>query len=369
MTLALPVLLGLLAAEMQRWHSNAGQVCWNNVLERGLHDSHRSAAKLARLDRWPPTEQGDMAMSFFCNATRLATGVLLSLFLACEGQPMGATIDADSQAQRRAAERIKPLHQKKSKPAPGDWLAQHREKGQTFDQYRKAKPMRPNTVRTTVYIQPIGDFDDTQQRLVRETVKLTSRFYGLPTKLLDPLSLEIIPKEARRVHPSWGDHQILSIYVLDHVLKPRRPKDAAAMLALTTSDLWPGEGWNFVFGQASLKERVGVWSLYRYGTTKGSKAEYNQFRRRMYKVALHETGHMFGIHHCTAYECMMNGSNHLAEMDGRPMWFCPECAQKVWWGCDVEPVDRYRSLAEFADMHELDGEREYWLNCLKLLAP
>ena len=26
-----------------------------------------------------------------------------------------------------------------------------------------------------------------------------------------------------------------------------------AVLALTTSDLWPGEGWNFVFGQASLR--------------------------------------------------------------------------------------------------------------------
>ncbi len=37
------------------------------------------------------------------------------------------------------------------------------------------------------------------------------------------------------------------------------------MLALTTSDLWPGEGWNFVFGQASLSERVGVWSLHRLG--------------------------------------------------------------------------------------------------------
>jgi len=282
---------------------------------------------------------------------------------------MGEMTEAQAQSFGKAAERIRPLHHTKTKPAPGDWLAQHREKGQSFDQYRRSKPMRPNTERTTVYIQPLGDFDETQQRLVRETAELTSRFYGLPTKLLDPLSLEIIPQGARRVHPAWGDRQILSTYVLDQVLKPRRPKDAAAMLALTTSDLWPGEGWNFVFGQASLRERVGVWSLYRYGTTNGGEAQYDQFRRRMFKVALHETGHMFGIHHCTAYECIMNGSNHLAEMDGRPMWFCPECVQKVWWGCDVKPVDRYRSLAEFADMHELEGEREYWNSCLKRLTP
>lgn len=308
-------------------------------------------------------------MKSLSGPTRLVSGIVFSLFLACEGRTMDRAIDAQPQSLRKAAESIKPLHKTKSKPAPGDWLAEHREKGQTFEQYRRSKPMRPNTVRTTVYIQPIGDFDDTQQRLVRETVELTSRFYGLPTKLLDPLGLEIIPQDARRVHPAWGDRQILSTYVLDRVLKPRRPKDAAAMLALTTSDLWPGKGWNFVFGQASLQERVGVWSLYRYGTTEGSEAEYNRFRRRMFKVALHETGHMFGIHHCTAYECLMNGSNHLAEMDGRPMWLCPECVQKVWWGCDVKPVDRYRSLAEFADMHQLEAARDYWRNCLKRLAP
>ena len=37
------------------------------------------------------------------------------------------------------------------------------------------------------------------------------------------------------------------------------------MLAITAFDLWPGPGWNFVFGQASLTERVGVWSMARNG--------------------------------------------------------------------------------------------------------
>ena len=37
------------------------------------------------------------------------------------------------------------------------------------------------------------------------------------------------------------------------------PKDAFAFVAFTSSDLWPGEGWNFVFGQASMEGRIGVW--------------------------------------------------------------------------------------------------------------
>lgn len=162
---------------------------------------------------------------------------------------------------REAGNKIEPLHQRKLPAGPNDWLAQHKEAGQTFDQYLKSKPNRPTATRTTLYVQPLGEFSERQTRLVEETAELLGLFYNLPVKTLDSLGLEVIPDEARRTHPAWGDRQILSTYVLDKVLKPRLPADAVAMLALTTSDLWPGDNWNFVFGQASLAERVGVWSL------------------------------------------------------------------------------------------------------------
>ena len=37
------------------------------------------------------------------------------------------------------------------------------------------------------------------------------------------------------------------------------------MISFTSTDLWPGEDWNFVFGQASFEKPVGVWSLHRLG--------------------------------------------------------------------------------------------------------
>lgn len=272
---------------------------------------------------------------------------------------METTTDIRLQGIRAAAKKIEPLHERKRPPGPRDWLAQHTEAGQTFDQYLRSNPNRPTAQRIRLYIQPIGEFSSNQRRFVDETAELMSRFYHLPVKVLDALSLDQIPLEAQRTHPQWGDKQILTSYVLDKLLKPRRPDDAVAMLALTTSDLWPGENWNFVFGQASLSERVGVWSLYRYGDADDNRAD-NPFRRRLYKVALHETGHMFGIAHCTAYECCMNGSNHLAEMDGRPLWFCPECVQKIWWACSADPATRYQRLADFADKHHLQKEAEFW---------
>lgn len=284
--------------------------------------------------------------------------MLLALFF---GRTKQISLAAEPLAEiRTMAKRLRPLHKPKTKPKPCEWLAQHDEPGQTFDQYVVSKPNRPNSRQTTLYIQPLGDFDKTQEKLVSDTAELMSRFYGLPTKVREPLGLDVIPASARRVHPSWGDRQILTTYVLDKVLKPRRPNDAVAVLALTTSDLWPGRGWNFVFGQASLRERVGVWSMYRYGDPHRSEADFKQFQHRLFKVAMHETGHMFSIPHCIAYECGMNGSNHREEMDSRPIWFCPECDAKIWWACKVDPVKRYESLVEFAQEHNIEKEASFW---------
>lgn len=269
---------------------------------------------------------------------------------------------------RQAMARIKPLHARKSKPQSGDWLDRHREQGQSFAEYAAGDPNRPNARRTTMYIQPLGDFSQTQQQLIDQTAGMLSRFYDVPVKRLAPIGLAKIPARAQRKHPEWGDQQILTTYVLTDLLKPQRPDDAVAVLALTATDLWPGEGWNFVFGQADLRERVGVWSLYRNGDPAGGDEAYRLCLRRTLKTALHETGHMLGILHCTAYECGMNGSNHRAESDRQPIYFCPECEAKVWWACHCDPAPRYEALAAYAASVGLDEEATFWRTSGKKLA-
>lgn len=162
-------------------------------------------------------------------------------------------------------EKLRPLHRKLGKPCPHDWLAHHHEPGQTFQQYVKSDPVTPDEKHRIIYIQPVGEFTELQRRIVTLTSDFMGRFYNLRGRIQKDIPLSAIPIKAKRHHPEWGMEQILTTYILNDILKPRLPADATAFIALTASDLWPGKGWNFVFGQASLRDRVGVWLMYRNG--------------------------------------------------------------------------------------------------------
>jgi archaemetzincin len=269
--------------------------------------------------------------------------------------------------------KLLPLHTKLGKPRPGDWLVVHAEPGQTYREYVDSRPVKPDPPsagaprRRVIYIQPLGDFDRTQREIVNLTAEFLGIYFDLPVKIREGLPLRLIPAEARRTHPAWGDKQILTTYVLDELLLPKLPKDACVLIALTTSDLWPGEGWNFVFGQASLQDRVGVWSIYRNGDPSQGDEAFRLCLLRTIKTASHETGHMFSMMHCTLYECNMCGSNHRAESDRRPLALCPHCLAKLCYATGAEPEKRFEKLIAFCKAHGLKPEQEFYEKSLAAL--
>ena len=298
-------------------------------------------------------------------------------------QPKNAEITGDNASSRSAPEKddraranellavmekLRPLFEKIREPEPSDWLAQHSEPGQTFREYLRCDPERPIGKRRVIYILPLGEFTPSQRKIVNLTADFMSRYFGVPVKFLEDVPLSVVPDDCRRVHPEWGDKQILTTYVLDYILRPRLPDDGAALIAFTASDLWPGEGWNFVFGQASLRARVGVWSIYRNGDPDMSAESFRLCLLRTMKTATHETGHMFSMMHCILYECNMCGSNHRAESDRRPIALCPECLAKVCWAARLDPIPRYEKLAEFCRENGLENERQFYEKCINALA-
>ncbi len=290
---------------------------------------------------------------------------LLSLitFVLLLAVHVGCTDAADRSVTSGLPEKYRklvPLYTKLGKPRPGDWLDRHDEPGQTFRQYVRGRPVKPDRVRRVIYIQPLGDFNRTEREILDKTAEFMGIYFDLPVKVREGLPLATIPDKARRTHPTWGDKQILTTYVLEEVLRRRLPKDGCVFLALTASDLWPGEGWNFVFGQASLRERVGVWSIYRNGDPTESDDAYRLCLLRTIKIATHETGHMFSMWHCTLFECNMCGSNHRAESDRNPLALCPHCLAKLCHATGADPAERFEKLVAFCKENGLREEQVFY---------
>jgi archaemetzincin len=239
-------------------------------------------------------------------------------------------------------EKLRPLHLKLGRPRSGDWLDRFDEAGQTFKQYLRYGPERPIGERQIIYIQPLGDFTVAERKIVKLSAEFMGLYFDRPVKILKDLPLSVIPGECRRLN--GGKLQILTSYILEYILPPRLPDNGAVCIAFTATDLWPGKGWNFVFGQASLRERVGVWSINRNGDPGAGAAARRLCLLRTIKTATHETGHMFSMHHCIKYECNMCGSNHREESDRNPLALCPECMAKICWATKTNPLARYRQL-------------------------
>lgn len=262
-----------------------------------------------------------------------------------------------------------PLHEVKLPPGPMDWMTHHREPGQSVYEYIDSQPLQADEKRNKIYIVLLGEFDLQRTKIVEQAAEYIEAYFQLPVEFMEPLSLSIIPEQKRRVHPQTQDHQILSTYVLEDVLIPRLPDDAFNLIAFTSSDLWPGEDWNFVFGQASIEDRVGVWSIYRNGDPNKGDEERQLCLLRTVKTGTHEIGHMFGMPHCPYFECNMNGSNHRGESDRRPLWLCPVCLGKVTWNIKKDPDERYQDLIKKSQELGFDQESEFFQKSIQSIIP
>jgi archaemetzincin len=287
----------------------------------------------------------------------LSVGIFITLALCGPGRfspPSPADMEKAigslsglSEAERRVydAADFQPL----GPPGPADWLSVFPERGQTYDQYLWSNPNLFRPPRNKIYLQPLGDFPVETSPSLEVIREFTQLFFCAETNILPKIDLKTCSFTSR----SWGGTGKIQLLTTDilNFLKERVPDDAYCLIALTMEDLYPDPSWNFVFGEAFLKDRAGVFSFARYDPAFSGFPRPADFRtlmlKRSCKVLAHETAHMFGMYHCTFFDCLVNGSNHLRESDARPMHLCPVCLRKLQTNIRFDLVRRYEGLEGF----------------------
>ena len=251
-------------------------------------------------------------------------------------------------------------------PKPCEWRHVFQESVQTFEHYKER--MAGSDVRPLGERIALVPFRGETQTPDVETLRLLEEFLEVYfTTRVDLYSARALPDTVRR-RPSRGfGTQVLADDVLRIMSSTARgdPRQfwvpvpvfgdgyfgfADALLGIVQTDLYgssPDGGYlDFVFGMGAYGQKVAVISPARYSIRYEGQPVGITLRKRFFKVAAHELGHVFGIAHCQTYACCMNGSNSLPEADRRPIHLCPECVEKLEWYLGFDRRERCRALAD-----------------------
>lgn len=248
-------------------------------------------------------------------------------------------------------------------PQSCEWLDSMIEKtpDQSFREYVASRPNRPSNSQKTIYLQPLCTVGENEGpafpqgpwpswQVLEAAVKV---FYGP----MNVVTLPAVPMERLKPLPDsrkgpygkqWHAGQVLEAMTRQGV-----PNDAYGVMAVTMCDLYPKPEWNFVYGLARLRDRVGVFSFVRH-TPQGGPVAWReaQMLHRSLKTLLHEIGHMFGLKHCTWYNCLMRGSNgEGVENQLNYLHLCPVCLRKLHWNIGFDIPTCYAGLLDIYQMY------------------
>ena len=220
------------------------------------------------------------------------------------------------------ATQLADLYDTLSTPQPGEWLYEQQEFGQSLDEFRDETPIDSNNADATFYILPIDISHEEEFSLIADVATYLTTIFGYEVTVMPSMTAQLFPPHYFR------DEQLNSQLLLDEIIRPLLEQDALGLMGITQRDIYPGDGWNFVFGQANTKEKIGITSFARYGDY-NTDSTRRLVLNRLIKTTTHEFLHMLGLQHCIQFACVLNGSNSLDESDKKPSIICPECLAKL----------------------------------------
>lgn len=242
-------------------------------------------------------------------------------------------------------------------PGPRGWRVLRPEPPQTVADFIAFGPNARAAPRGRIALLPIGEFPleivaDHKFVAVVRTPELATisevlaAFFATPVDTLPNRKFPAshVPSRIVRGHTQYDARAFLDLAA------GLLPADAHGMLALVNVDLFVFAEQQFAFGWSTLRDRLGVVGFTRLDpSVHGGPTPDDPpaaLLRRGLRVAVHETGHLFGLGHCQAFRCAMNGISDLVELDATPLRLCPLCLRKLHLVTDLDPRARDLALLE-----------------------
>ncbi len=108
------------------------------------------------------------------------------------------------------------------------------------------------------------------------------------------------------------------------------PPETLKIIGVTELDLFIPI-FTFLFGEAQLHGIGALVSTHRLNNRfYGIPEDEELLKIRLFKEAVHELGHTFGLIHCFNLRCVMNTSTYVEDIDQKSANFCRSCEREIF---------------------------------------
>lgn len=176
--------------------------------------------------------------------------------------------------------------------------------------HQRVVVVKPPALNLAVVVVPFRGVEEHALAHLREDL---ANSLGVQAQLLPPIGV---------AHAAYSPAR--GQYRAQELLREVKRRTGGCALGVTDADLYEDD-LNFVFGLAESPGRAAIISTARLRLG----ADESRFRERVFKEAVHELGHTFGLPHCSDRQCVMHFSNSLADTDHKGSRFCPRCRTRL----------------------------------------